>query len=208
MNHELWHEVKLLKEEGFSARAAAKRLGVSRRAVRRAFASEEFSPFQRRNGRPSILDSYRGFILAKLEAYPELTAQRIFGILSTMGYPGKYGAVKEYVRTLRPLIATASQREMLAPVECENPLENEPASEPSSAGKLDEPKAKTLAAMFVELELCSPETFSSPVPQASVPVRPKENVIRVVCGETLFELPPGFDGNEFKRALLALKEAS
>ena len=63
--------------------------------------------------------------------------------------------------------------------------------------------------MFVELEFGSQKISGIPLPQEPEPI-PLEDTkaIRVVCGATIFELPPGFDGNEFKRALLALKEAS
>ena len=115
MKPEAWKEARRLGEEGLSIRAVAKRMGVSRRAIRRAISSNGAEPVRPKSGRPSILDGYRGFIMAKLETYPELTAQRIFGMLSTMGYSGKYGAVKEYVRELRPKAVRAFHTLRFAP---------------------------------------------------------------------------------------------
>ena len=117
MNYETLLEAKRLREEGLSSGAIAQRLGVSRRAVTRAVVTKKPEAKRRPSGRPSSLDGYRGFLLGKLEAYPEITAQRLFAILTTMGYPGKYGAVKEYVRTLRPSVKRPFRALRFAPGE-------------------------------------------------------------------------------------------
>ena len=117
MKRETWLEARQLGAEGLSITAIARRLKVSRRTVRRAIAGNEPEPIRRPNGRPSALEGYRGYILGKIEAFPELTAQRVFSMLTTMGYKGKYGSVKEYVRTLRPSVKRAYHTLRFAPGE-------------------------------------------------------------------------------------------
>ena len=102
MNIQTLQEARRLREEGLRSGEIARRLGVSRRAVTRAVVSKKPDSGKTRKpgGRPSVLEGYRSFLLGKLEAYPEIRAQRLFVILTTMGYTGKYGAVKEYVSKL------------------------------------------------------------------------------------------------------------
>ncbi|MEM9294156.1 MAG: IS21 family transposase [Acidobacteriota bacterium] len=48
------------------------------------------------------LDPYREWIEARLEAFPKLSAVRLFEEIQKSGYEGGYTQVKEYVRTVRP----------------------------------------------------------------------------------------------------------
>ena len=109
MNVQTMLEARSLREEGLRSGEIALRLGVSRRAVTRAVVTQKTDAGKQRKpgGRPSVLEGYRSFLLGKLEAYPEIRAQRLFVILTTMGYAGKYGAVKEYVSKLRPSVKRA-----------------------------------------------------------------------------------------------------
>jgi transposase len=109
MNAQTLLEAKRLRAEGLGSGEIARRLGVSRRAVTRAVVTQrpEQAKERKHGGRPSVLEGYRGFLLGKLEAFPEIRAKRLFGILTTMGYKGKYGAVKEYVSKLRPSVKRA-----------------------------------------------------------------------------------------------------
>jgi len=102
MRKDVWLEIKRLKEEGLSARSISSTLMIDRRTVARALVSE--TPPRRRpgRGRPKILDRHRGWIIGKLERHPRLSAARLFDMLSTMGYEGGYGAVKVFVREVRP----------------------------------------------------------------------------------------------------------
>jgi len=109
VNIQTLQEARHLREEGLRSGEIARRLGVSRRAVTRAVVTKKPDSEKPRNngGRPSVLEGYRGFLLGKLESFPEIRAKRLFGILTTMGYTGKYGAVKEYVSKLRPSMKRA-----------------------------------------------------------------------------------------------------
>ena len=117
MRRELWLEIKRLKAEGLSSRGIAAELGMDRRTVARALLAE--APPRRKAvaGRPSVIEGRRGWILGRLEAHPRLSASRIFGMLTEMGYAGKYGAVKEFVRSVKPSARPAVMTLRFAPGE-------------------------------------------------------------------------------------------
>ena len=48
------------------------------------------------------LDPYKGIIDARLEAFPKLSAKRLFDEVCAAGYPGGYHRVLDYVRATRP----------------------------------------------------------------------------------------------------------
>jgi transposase len=89
--------------EGLSKTAIARKLGINRRTVHRYIKEGktklEYGP---RPPAPSLLDPYKDFIRGKLLVYPELSAMRLLSEITAMGYKGKYTAVKDYVRSLRP----------------------------------------------------------------------------------------------------------
>jgi transposase len=108
-----WKKRVLLKhylEQGMTITAVAKMLGVGRRTVHRWIQngqldrdlSSETVHYGLRPPVPRKIDPYTGVILARLEAYPELSAVRLFEEIKAAGYPGGYTQVKEYVRTVRP----------------------------------------------------------------------------------------------------------
>jgi transposase len=97
-------------EQGVRKAELARRFGVSRRTLYywiergdldRDLDDEAVSY----KPRPSIarkLDPYRGIIQARLQAYPRLTAERMFEEIRAAGYAGGYTQIKEYVRQIRP----------------------------------------------------------------------------------------------------------
>ncbi len=108
MTRKEWLEIHRLHDLGLSIRAIAKRLGSHRRRVRKALESNR--PVQR-TGRPrgSIVDDHRGWLLAKLEQYPELSAARLHGMLREQGFSGSYSLVKQTVADLRPRLKPVYQ---------------------------------------------------------------------------------------------------
>lgn len=107
-----WDTLVLLRhlvEEGLSKRAIARRLGVSRKTVRRWIAAglldqvtTEAPPPRVRRGRPTKLAPYVPIITTRLAAYPELSAVRLLAECQAAGYGGSYTQLKDYVRTVRP----------------------------------------------------------------------------------------------------------
>ena len=110
-------------EQGMRKAAIARQVGVSRRTVYRWIASGQldreldneavrYGPSVRG---PRSLDPYREVIRARLAEYPELSAVRLFREIQAGGYPGGYGQVKRYVRTVRPRPVEAPVRRFETP---------------------------------------------------------------------------------------------
>lgn len=97
-------------EQGVSKSALARKLGISRDTIHRWIRDGELdrnldSEEVRYRARPpakSKLDPYKPMILARLEAYPDLSAVRLFEEVRAAGYPGSYCSVKVFVRHVRP----------------------------------------------------------------------------------------------------------
>jgi len=117
MTRQEWVEIRQLHDEGLGIRAIAKRLGVHRRKVRKALDSKEVP---NRVGRPrgSIIDEHRGWLLAKLQQYPELSATKLHSMLKEQEFKGGYSVVKKVVADLRPRIKPVYQTLHFAPGEC------------------------------------------------------------------------------------------
>jgi transposase len=117
MNRELWQQINELAAEGLTVRAIARRLRVHRRTVRTAL-DMQHPPTRSGHCRGSMLDPYRGWLLARLEQYPDLSATALFNQLSERGYPGGYSLVKQCVADLRPHTKNAYLTLTFAPGEC------------------------------------------------------------------------------------------
>ncbi len=97
-------------EQGVGKTELARRFGVSRRSIYhwietgqldRDLDNEPVS-YKPRPSVPRKLDPYKGILQERLEAFPLLTAQRLFEEIRAAGYPGGYTQVKDYVREIRP----------------------------------------------------------------------------------------------------------
>jgi transposase len=106
-------------EQGVGKTELAKRFGVSRRTVYHWIQTaqldrdldEEAAVYKPRPPIAWMLDPFKGIIQARLQAFPLLTAQRLFEEVRADGYAGCYTQVKKYVRKIRPLpIDDAVQR--------------------------------------------------------------------------------------------------
>lgn len=97
-------------EQGVKKAELARRLGVSRRTIYHWLSTGQLDrdldvEAVRYGPRPPVatkLDAYKGIIAARLEAFPRLSAQRLFDEIRAAGYPGGYTQVKAYVRRVRP----------------------------------------------------------------------------------------------------------
>lgn len=95
--------------EGLSQAAIAQRLGISERTIRRWIAAGELERdldvpprYKRRPPRPTKLGPYEPLIRARLAAYPELSAVRLFEEAQAAGYTGSYSRLRDFVRGVRP----------------------------------------------------------------------------------------------------------
>jgi transposase len=97
-------------KEGLSKSEISRRLDVSRDTIHRMIRTGQLDRdldaepvrYKARPPKPTKLDPYRALIVARLEAYPRLSAVRLLEEVRAAGYAGGYTQVKEFVRTVRP----------------------------------------------------------------------------------------------------------
>ena len=97
-------------EQGLTKTALAVKLGLSRRTIHHWIETgqldrdldNEAVRYKKRPSTPRKVDPYCGIIHSRLEAFPELSAERVYRELRAAGYEGGYTQVKEYVRRVRP----------------------------------------------------------------------------------------------------------
>jgi len=110
---ELEHFVVTHHVEGWSIRALARHLDVSRNMIRRILRKNLLErdqghdaltsrPPKPRTPRASKLDPFRDRMQELLNKYPRITGQRMFEELREQGYPGSKTILQERLRTLRP----------------------------------------------------------------------------------------------------------
>jgi transposase len=98
---EAWMDIRQLREQGLGIRAISRRLGISRKTVRKALAQDR-PPERQRRTKPSKLDPYKPYLQQRLQDYPELTAKRLLEEIQGQGFTGGYSILKDYVTTIRP----------------------------------------------------------------------------------------------------------
>lgn len=97
-------------EEGVPVAVLARRLRIGRRTIQRWIAKGETDRdvdiadvrYTPRPERPGKLGAYTALIEDRLEAYPELTAVRLFAEISAAGYTGGMSQLRAFVRRTRP----------------------------------------------------------------------------------------------------------
>ena len=117
MNRHTWQQINDLHAEGLGLRAIARRLGIHRCTVRIALTASH-PPVRSSLPRGSLIDPHRGWLMARLQQYPELSAVRLFEQLKERDYKGGYGVVKRCVAELRPRMKPAYLTLAFAPGEC------------------------------------------------------------------------------------------
>lgn len=93
-------DIKVLKAQGYSQRAVARKLGVHRDTVRRVWDEGEPRRYHRAP-RPTKLDDFKEHLLSRLDSHPGLCATRLFREIRDRGFSGGYEMVKRWCRTWR-----------------------------------------------------------------------------------------------------------
>ncbi|MDP6496212.1 MAG: helix-turn-helix domain-containing protein [Dehalococcoidia bacterium] len=89
-------------KEGLPKTAIAEKLGINRRTVHRYSCNGKEDPrYGPRPPRLSKLDSYKGYLLGRIQTYPELSARRLLAEIRSLGYQGGYTILKDYLRSRR-----------------------------------------------------------------------------------------------------------
>jgi transposase len=96
-------------EQGIPKSVLAEQLGVSRRTIHHWIRTgqlerdlEQEICYTPRPPVPRKLDPYKPIILARLEAYPRLSAMRLLEEIRAAGYTGGYTQLKDYIASVRP----------------------------------------------------------------------------------------------------------
>jgi transposase len=109
-------QIRLLHQQGLSARQIAHQLKLGRCTVRRWLKREKFAP-RAPVKRPSLLDCWHGEIVRLLALHP-YSAQQLFQQLRPKGYKGSYSILKRFVHQVRPKSPPAFLTLRFAPAEC------------------------------------------------------------------------------------------
>jgi transposase len=105
-----WAEIRALASDGVSQREIAQRLGIHRRTVARALASDA-PPRYVRAPAGSQLDPLMPVIERVLREWPEIKAPRLTELLrDEHGYLGSVDLVRRKLQSLRPPLERAAQR--------------------------------------------------------------------------------------------------
>lgn len=96
---EKYMDIWTLHKHGFSQRAIAKKLGISRNTVKKYLISQE-APQYRSTVRESVLEPYKETIESWLQQ-EDYTARRIYDMAQTQGYTGSYPTLRRFVSSLK-----------------------------------------------------------------------------------------------------------
>ena len=115
--------LKYYLEQGVSKAELSRRFGVNRRTIHHCVKTGQLDRdlsagargYAPRPPMTHKLDPYKGIIDARLEAFPKLSAKRLFDEVCAAGYPGGCRRVLDYVRATRP------REPVEAPVRFETP---------------------------------------------------------------------------------------
>lgn len=115
-----WERRVILKhylDQGVPITALARQFGIGRRTIHRWISTGQLDRdleaeevrYKARPPRPCKLDSFKPLLHARLEAYPALTAVRLFEEATAAGYTGGITRLRDYVAEIRPRAALEPQ---------------------------------------------------------------------------------------------------
>jgi transposase len=97
-----WHMLRAMRNEGVSISDMARCVGLDRKTVRRVLRADSWPDDDARGRvkRPSKLDPFKPYIMARLEKAP-LSAVRLYEEIRGQGYLGKMSILKEFVHEIK-----------------------------------------------------------------------------------------------------------
>jgi transposase len=104
LNKELQVEIDVLHRQGKGIRTIARETGIARNTIRAILAGKSDGQYGPRRARPTKLDAYKGYLLARIEAAGkiQLPATVLLREIRADGYKGGITQLKEYLRAIRP----------------------------------------------------------------------------------------------------------
>lgn len=100
ISKEGYMEIKAMHRIGMSVRAIARELGLHRTTVKKHLLSDDFPRYRKTRRRESILEPYTPMIRDYLQE-DDYRATWILERIRQAGYPGAYGIVRDYVRSIK-----------------------------------------------------------------------------------------------------------
>lgn len=100
IDEEEWLMIKTLYQNGETISAIARKTGRDRKTIRKFLNDKNPPAYKKRPKRPSILDPFKEFIDGQIASW-DLSAVRLYEDIQELGYNGKYGLVKNYVRNAK-----------------------------------------------------------------------------------------------------------
>jgi transposase len=92
-----------LARQGMSVSAIARRTGLDRKTIRKYIAKGLEPPaYTPRPPRQTLVGPYEPYLRERLQAFPELSGQRLLRDIRALGYTGGYTVLKDFLRTVRP----------------------------------------------------------------------------------------------------------
>jgi transposase len=100
ISKEGYMEIKAMVRNGMTVRAISRRLGLHRNTVKKHLMSDDFPQYRKSRRRESILEPYTPMIRDYLEE-DDYRATWLLERIRRAGYPGAYGIVRDYVRSIK-----------------------------------------------------------------------------------------------------------
>lgn len=97
---EEWVDIMSLHRQGLGIKTIARRLNISRNAVRRAV-RRGGPPVYERPSKPSKLDPFKDYLLQRLSDFPELSCEKLLAEIRNQGYTGGVTILKDFTRPYR-----------------------------------------------------------------------------------------------------------
>jgi len=92
-----------LHRQGLSVSAIARQAGIDRKTVRKYIERGLEAPvYGPRKPRATVIDPFAAYLRERVQAYPGLTARRLFREIKDLGYSGGYTALTDFLRDVRP----------------------------------------------------------------------------------------------------------
>jgi transposase len=139
LGREEWMDLQLLRREGHSIKAIARRTGLSRNTVRRMLRGGP-PPEKRRTVRASGLDPFKDYLEGRLREV-SLSAVRLLEEIRPMGYTGSIDVLRRFLRTLRGERRRSERRT----VRFETPPGRQMQADWAHCGRFETPAGSALA---------------------------------------------------------------
>jgi transposase len=98
---EEWVDIVALHRQGFPIKAIARKLGISRNAVRRALRRDGPPVRAAQKRPPSKLEPFKDYLLSRLAEFPELSTVVLFEEIQAQGYAGGLTILRNFTRPYR-----------------------------------------------------------------------------------------------------------